>query len=99
MNRYRKNIYSRIKKADTDRFILWDESASSGKFAVFVGDFGNTFFLSEAMKFRREEAYKFKKNWESTNEGNLYIIPAGENIPTVEVVLNSTVSEISRFFE
>ena len=76
-----------IKKADTDRFIFYIQ-ALSDRFAVFLSDTGQTYNYKEASKFRRSEAYDFRKNWEAANpsKGHLIMLEAYANYPTEEVV-------------
>lgn len=89
---------SRLDKvANTDRYVIYDESASTGQFAMFVGDLGLTHLPSEATRFRDEEAQKFIKNWEASNPGHLYALIDNGHFPTVEVCPTGEIAKLIRF--
>jgi hypothetical protein len=74
------------KIANTDRYVFY-MPALSDKFAVFLNDEGQTMEFFEATRFRLEDAYTFRTNWEKANpgKGHLIIVP-DETYPSVKVI-------------
>ena len=74
------------KIANTDRFVFYVPDLSD-KYAVFLSDLGQTDNINDALRFRLEEAYTFRKKWEAQNpsRGHLIIIP-DEQYASVNVI-------------
>ena len=80
------NISKLDKIANTDRYVFY-MPALSNKYAVFLNDTGQTDNINDATRFRLEEAYTFRTNWEKANpgKGHLIIIP-DDQYPSVNVI-------------